>query len=135
MAKLWLPPSGAILLRAQRVALSLFALCAKQGSPTALVQPCASLLWQAPTCHPFLQLPRFSEVQLDLCQFGHTNRRPTRFLLANVDPCDTQKLRRTCQLAMVSISFARAQALLTAKQVNHFRADCQLNFVNPWYKR
>ena len=36
---------------------------------------------------------------------------------------------------MVPILLARAQAQLTAKQVNLFRADCQLNFVTPWYKR
>ena len=59
------------MMRAQRVALSLFALCAKQGVPTALVQPIASLL------------------HLDLCQLGHKMRRPTRILLANVDLYDT----------------------------------------------
>ena len=89
------PPSGATLMRAQRVALSLFAFCANEGVPTAHVQYCASLLWQAPTCHPFQQSRRHSDVQLDLCQLGHKNR-PTRILLANVDPCDTQKLRRAC---------------------------------------
>ena len=36
---------------------------------------------------------------------------------------------------MVPILLARAQALLIAKQVNQFRADCQLIFVTPWYKR
>ena len=90
------PPSGATLMRAQRVALSLFAFCANEGVPTAHVQSCAFLLWQAPTCHLLLQSRRHSDVQLDLCQLGHKNRRPTRILLANVDPCDTQKLRRAC---------------------------------------
>ena len=112
------PPSGATLMRAQRVALSLFAFCSKHGVPTALDQPCASLLWQAATCRPFLQSQRYCDVRLDLCQFGRTYRRPTGILLADVDPCDTQS------------SATRAQAPLTAKQV-----DCQLNFVTHWYKR
>ena len=57
---------------------------------------CASLLWRAPTCQSFLQFRRYSEVDLGLCQLGHKMRRPTRILLANVDPCDTDKIRRTC---------------------------------------
>ena len=61
------PPSGATLMRAQRVALSLFAPGAKQGVPTALHQSCASLLRQVPTCQSFLQFRRYSEVHLDLC--------------------------------------------------------------------
>ena len=46
------PLSGAT---AQRVALSLFDFFfgAMQGVPTALVQPCASLLWRAPTWQSF----------------------------------------------------------------------------------
>ena len=117
------PPSGATCMRAQRVALALFAsFFAKQGVSTALVQPGAPLLWQAPTCH----------AQLDLCQFWtqKIGDPPVSCWLAWIPV--TPKSSAT--LAMVSISLARAQAQLTAKQVNQFRADCQLIFVTLWYK-
>ena len=68
----------------------------KYRIPTALVPPSASLLWQATTCQTLLQSQRYTDVKLDLCQFGHKMRRPTRVLLADVDPCDAEKLRRTC---------------------------------------
>ena len=90
------PSSGATLMRAQRVALCLFSFCAKDNSPTALVQPSASLLWQPTTCQTLLQSQRCTDVELDLCEFGHNMRRPTRVLLANVGPCDAESLRRTC---------------------------------------
>ena len=90
------PLIGATLMRAQRVALSLFAFCAKQGFPTTLVQPCASLLWQAPIFQTLLQSHRYSDVHLDVCRFGLKMRRPTRVLLANVDPCDACHVNFTC---------------------------------------
>ena len=43
------PPSGAISMRAKRVALSLFSFHAKSEIPTQLVQPRASFLWRATT--------------------------------------------------------------------------------------
>ena len=89
------PPSGATLMRAQRVAPCLFSFSAKYKIPTALVQLGASLLWKATTCQALLQSQRYTDVQLDLCQLGHTMRRPTRVLVADVDPCDAEKLRRT----------------------------------------
>ena len=90
------PPSGATLMRAWRVALSLFCFSAKYKIPTALVQPRESLLWQATTYQALLQSQRHTDVHLDLCQFGHKMRRPTRVLQANVDPCDAEKLCRSC---------------------------------------
>ena len=74
-----------------------FPLVQNDKMPAPLVQPSASLLWQVPTCQDFLQSQRYSEVHLELCQFGHKMRRLNRVLLANVDPCDAEKLRRTCR--------------------------------------
>ena len=70
--------------------------CAKQGVPTALVQPCASLLWQAPTCPFFFCSLDVTPKCILTCASLDEMPRPTRILLANVDPCDTEKLRRTC---------------------------------------
>ena len=58
-------------------------------------------------------------------------RRPNRVLLANVDPCHAEKLRRTC---LVSILFALVLGQLPAKQVMQSRANYQLSFVTPWCK-
>ena len=120
------PPSGATLMRAWRVALSLFAFCAKHGVPTVLVQPCAFLLWQAPTCHPFLTfLCILSCASLDTKIGGLV---PCWLTWIPVTPTSS------AALALVPIVLADAQALLTAEQLNLFRADCQVKFVTPRYK-
>ena len=85
-------PTGATLMRAQRVAFVGLFVQSKEFRD----QPCASLLWQAPTWQFFLQSRRYSEVHLGLCQLC--------ILLANVDPCDTQKLRRPCHVANFTCS-------------------------------
>ena len=41
-----------------------------------------------------LAVSALHDVHLDL--FGHKMRRTTRVLSANVDPCDAEKLRRSC---------------------------------------
>ena len=84
-------------MRAQLVALCLFPFSAKYKFPTALLLHSASLLWQSPTCQSLLRSQRDTDVPLDMCQFGHKVRRLTRVLLANVELCDAEKLRRTCR--------------------------------------
>ena len=86
---------GATLMRAQLVALSLFASVQSKelrrlssshvhpscGKRQHIILFCS--LDVTPTCG-------FNFASLD------TNQRPTRILLSNVDPCDTLKLRRAC---------------------------------------
>ena len=59
-------------------------------------------------------------------------RRPTRVLLADVDPCDAEKLRRTCH--GVDFLFALVLGQLTAEQVMQSRATSRLSFVTTWCK-
>ena len=58
-----------------------------------------------------VQSRRYSDVQLELCQFGHTNRRPTRTLLAIVDPCDTKASPRLpwCQFYLLALRLGSPQ--------------------------
>ena len=99
-------PSGATLMRAQRVALSFLCFFAqskefRQLLPSRVHPSCG----RRPHVHLFLQSRRFSEVHLGLCQLGHKiMRRPTRILLANVDPFDTEKLHRSCHGANFTCS-------------------------------
>ena len=112
-------------MRAQRAALSLFSFSAKHKIPTALVQPSASLSWRATTCQALLQSQRYTDVHLDLCQFGHKMRRPIRVLLANVE-------KNFAAVATVSILFALVLEQVTAKQKMSSRANYQLSFVTLW---
>ena len=81
-------------MRAQRVA---FLLCfSAKKSDGIYAASCIPLVASDHTSSSLVQSQRCTDVHLDLCQFGHNIRRPTRVLLANVDPCDAEKLRRSC---------------------------------------
>ena len=90
---------------------------AERGSPTALVQPSASPMWQAPACQDCLHSRRYTEVHVDLCQFGDKLRRPTRILLANADPCNVEKLHRMCHGANLTCSYSGSAHLQTTDPV------------------
>ena len=72
-------------------------------------------------CQALLQSQRYTDVLLDLCQFGHKMRRSTRVLLANVDPCDAEKLRRICH--GFEFVCSRSEKKLTGKQEMRPRAN------------
>ena len=90
----------------------------------SLVQPSASLNWQPTSC----QTQRCTDVELDLCQFEHKMRRSTRVLLANIDLCDAEKLRRTCH----GVDFVCSRSRTTHRRISaipsQFPAEfCHLN--------
>ena len=78
------------------IVLARFFVCKTRNSDSSCATVCISLVASTRVSF-FLQLRRQTKARLDLCQFGHTTRRPTQILLANVDPCDVEKLHSICQ--------------------------------------
>ena len=107
--------------------------CAKQGVPTARDQPCASLLWQAPTWQSFFcSLDVTPKCILACASLDTKYDDPPVSCWQTWIPVTPKS---SAVLATLPILLARVQAQLTVKRVNQLRADCQLKFVTPWYKR